>query len=754
MIIDRDLNKYCIFSEMSLSDALTKIENNRLGIVFALDPRGVLVGVLTDGDIRRTYLNNQSIDLQRPVDFYLNKNCRVAQADDSIEKISSILSQQITHVPLVNRQHKVVAIATQRELHSGFSIQGVSIGDESPVFVIAEIGLNHNGSLTRAKKLVDAAEAAGVDSVKFQMRNLEALYRDTGKAGGDEDLSVQYTRQLLERFELPVEDMLLLFDYVKSKNLIPICTPWDLESLEILDGYDIPAFKVASADLTNHQLLKEMALKHRPMIISTGMSTEDEVLDSVALLKRHGGSYALLHCNSTYPAPFKDINLRYMARLKQLGQCAVGYSGHERGISVAIAATGLGANIIERHLTLDKSLEGSDHRASLLPQEFADMVQGIRQVEQALGDAKARALSQGEVMNRVNLAKSLIATQAIAVGSIIEKNMIEIRSPGRGLQPNKIVELIGKTAKRVINKGDFFFASDLEEVSTQARDYSFNRPWGLTVRWHDMNEIQKKSNPDFIEFHLSYKDMEGDYLSYFSEKSHLKLKVHSPDVFEGDHLLDLSNPDETYRSRSIKELQRVINLTRALKPFFDCTEPPVIIASLGGFSSDRHLSAAEVQQRYALMADSLSRLDRDGVEVVGQTLPPFPWYFGGQLYLNLFVHAEDTVAFCKKNQLRLCFDISHSKLACNYFKESFKKYVDYIAPYVAHIHFGDASGVDGEGLQIGDGDIDYPALVEQLDELCGGASFIPEIWNGHKNGGEGFWVALERLEKLFNENDK
>jgi N-acetylneuraminate synthase len=580
------------------------------------------------------------------------------------------------------------------------------------------------------------------------MRKMAALYRNTD--GGGEDLSVQYTLSLLNRFELSTEQMIELFDYAKSKDIIPMCTPWDLESLEILDRYGIAALKVASADLTNHPLLAAMALTHRPLILSTGMSTETEISESVNLLKSHGAMYALLHCNSTYPAPFSDINLSFMDKLTLIGDCPVGYSGHERGINIAIAAVARGARIIEKHLTFDRNMEGSDHGASLLPHEFFEMVTAIREVESALGDGKERIVSQGEMMNRSNLAKSIISTKKIKAGEVITRDTIDIRSPGRGLQPNRLEELVGRRARRDILPGDFFYPSDIDDIGAKARNYSFSRPWGLTVRWHDMEDLLKKSNPDFFEFHLSYKDMDEDYLSYFTKPLNLDLKVHSPDTFSGDHLLDLSNPDPVHRHRSINELQRVIDLTRDLKPYFKKAENPAIIASLGGFSMDGFLAEGEVQLRYELLADSIGQLDMSGVQILGQTLPPFPWYFGGQRYLNLFVRPLDTINFCEKNNLKLCFDTSHSKLACNYFGYSYEDYIQMIAPYVEHVHFGDASGTSGEGLQIGHGDINFQSLSRLLNSLSPRASFIPEIWQGHVNSGEGFWIALERLEAFLN----
>ena len=152
---------------------------------------------------------------------------------------------------------------------------------------------------------------------------------------------------------------------------------------------------------------------------------------------------------------------------------------------------------------------------------------------------------------------------------------------------------------------------------------------------------------------------------------------------------------------------------------------------------------------YQLRVESLSALDSEGIEIIPQTMPPFPWHFGGQRYHNLFVDPEDIVEFCSQNKYRVCLDVSHSKLACNHHKLSFKEFIEQVGPYVAHLHIADAEGLDGEGLQIGEGDLDFPALAEDLTKTAPQATFIPEIWQGHKNEGEGFWLALERLEKFL-----
>ncbi len=246
---------------------------------------------------------------------------------------------------------------------------------------------------------------------------------------------------------------------------------------------------------------------------------------------------------------------------------------------------------------------------------------------------------------------------------------------------------------------------------------------------------------------MSYKDLDEPPEKYLNENSNLQLIVHSPELFAGDHIMDLCSPDKDYRNRSISELQRVIDLTRRLKKFFPKTERPLIIINAGGFSMDRFLDPEDRPFIHEMIAKSLASLDQDEVELIPQTMPPFPWHFGGQRYHNAFVLPEDIEIFCKTYAYRICLDISHSQLACNYYGLSFNDFLNKVGRYAAHLHIVDAEGVDGEGLQIGDGTIDFGMVGESLDHASPHASFIPEVWQGHKNNGEGFWIALDRLEK-------
>lgn len=620
------------------------------------------------------------------------------------------------------------------------------LGDGEPCYVIAEIGNNHNGDFDRAIALVDAAVAAGADCAKFQMRKLDEVYRASSLSGKDDDLAVEYTLDLLRRFELPTAQQKKIAEYCAAKGIEYLCTPWDAKSVAVLEGFGVQAYKVASADLTNLPLLARLAATGKTLIVSTGMSTTDEIKAAAKFLDDRNASYALLHCQSTYPAALHNIHLRFMETLREIHP-VVGYSGHERGIAVSTAAVALGAVIIERHITLDREMEGPDHAASLEPAEFKALVSGIREVEAARGEKLAeRALSQGELINRENLAKSLVAARDLPAGTMISESDIAVKSPGQGLSPLKMPALLGRRLTRTMAADDYFFQSDLDEGVAKARRYRFDRPWGVPVRYHDTARFLEICEPDIIEFHLSYSDMERDPAAYLSGTYDLGFVVHAPELFAGSKLMDLATPDEALRRYSLEQTQAVIDITRGLKKFFPNTKRPPIVANIGGFTMDEPLPPEEKAERYRIFAQSLTELDMDGVELTPQTMAPFPWHFGGQRHQNIFIFPEESAAFCARHDLRMCVDISHTKLAANHFGFDFAQGLAQLGPHTAHLHFGDAKGLDGEGLQIGEGEIDFDEIGQVLRKHAPTASFIPEIWQGHKNMGEGFWTALERLE--------
>lgn len=747
MLISNKISPFVVDEAESVLRALEKINNNKKRVIFVVDERGVLLGSFSDGDFRRWLTTNPSYDLQCAVGSLVNSTVISFSAHAPHKIIEAAFKPGIDLIPLLDDSCRVVAVALQGG--EGFTVGKRLISDDSPAFIIAEIGNNHNGDLSLAKRLVDLAFEAGADCVKFQMRDVNSLYKSGGAIDESADLGAQYTMDLLKKFQLSNAELIEVFDHCRSLGLTPLCTPWDLKSLSILEEYGMEAYKVASADFTNHQLLGAIASTGKPIFCSTGMSTEAEIRKSIQFLRDICANFVVLHCNSTYPTPFKDVNLAYLKRLQEISGGVIGYSGHERGGSVPVAAVALGAKVIEKHFTVDKSMEGNDHKVSLLPEEFRQMVRMIREVEESMGVASERLISQGELINRETLAKSLVASRSIAKGELIQSEMVEIKSPGQGLQPMYIDELLGKYAKRNMLQGDFFYESDLQSEIIEAREYKFKRPFGIPVRYHDFGKLATKSNFNFVEFHLSYQDLELNPIDFFSRPQSIGFAVHSPELFAGDHIMDLASEDEAYLERSVMELNRVCEITRKLKDFFPKTDRPVIVINAGGFSPSDFYPKQHRSKMYKRIAEALSRVNQSGVEIVIQTMPPFPWHFGGQSYHNLFVAPDEIHHFCQENGYRICYDISHSMMACNYYGWRLTEFTAEVGKFVAHIHVVDAKGVDGEGVQIGLGDVDFIELAKDLDKYAPNTQFIPEVWQGHKNQGEGFWSALNFLEGRF-----
>lgn len=749
MIIDRKIDNYVVNEQASIQETAAKIASVRGRIVFCVDETGRLVGSISNGDLIRWIAAAPDQDGRKPAGSIANRGVRIGRPTDSAQAITELLTD-VLYLPLVDDEKRIVGVARRREPRDAIEIASRRISLEDPTFVIAEIGNNHNGDLERAFALIRLAAESGADCAKFQMRDMDSLYGSSAKSASN--LGTEYVLDLLGRFQLAHEDLFRCFDLTSSLGMVPLCTAWDAASAEQLKRYGLPAFKVASADLTNHLLLQVLAGYGVPLICSTGMSTEEEIGEAVKLLQSVGTAYVLLHCNSTYPAPFKDINLRYLKRLSEIAQGVVGYSGHERDIAVAIAAVAMDARVVEKHFTNDRSLEGNDHKVSLLPDEFARMVVGIRQVEEALGNGKSRGITQGERANRVALGKSIFAKADIEAGTILVESMVEVRGPGEGVQPNKLKQLLGRAVARSVRAGTPFYPSDLDQGtdtirSSTPRRYEFGRPWGIPVRYHDLEALLAVSAPSFVEFHLSYRDLDADGAVPIKGKKRQGVVIHAPELFRGDHILDLCSPDKEYRARSLAELARVFETAKRIAEFFEVTEPVGIVTNVGGFSFDRPLDPGERRTRYDILAESLNRVADPAVRVWPQTMPPFPWHMGGQRFHNLFVDAVEIDEFCRSLGLSVCLDTSHSMLACNSQGTSFDAFLEKVAPRTAHIHMADARGVDGEGLQIGEGIIDFGDTFKVIDRRAPKAGFIPEIWQGHENSGEGFWLALDRLAK-------
>jgi len=327
------------------------------------------------------------------------------------------------------------------------------VGDEQPIFIIAEVGVNHNGDIRLAKKLIDATKDAGADAVKFQAFKTEKVvtkYAEKAKYQKETTGLSESQYDMIRRLELKDEEIRELYNYAKKNNIIFLSSAFDKESVDLLDNLGVPAFKVASGEITNFPLLRYIAEKKKPIILSTGMSTIGEIEEALEVIREKGvENIVLLHCVTSYPAKIEDVNLRVIEALRRRFKLPVGFSDHTLGITIPIAVAALGAVLVEKHFTLDRTLPGPDHRASLEPDELKDMVRAVRDVEKALGDRVKKPTKDEERIKKV-VRRSIVAKMGIPKGTVITEDMLDFKRPGVGIEPKYLNEIIGKKAKKDI----------------------------------------------------------------------------------------------------------------------------------------------------------------------------------------------------------------------------------------------------------------------------------------------------------------
>lgn len=337
-------------------------------------------------------------------------------------------------------------------------IKDFMIGPGNPCFIIAEAGVNHNGDIKLAHKLIDAAAEADADAVKFQSFIAEDLVTpEAQKARYQVETTGQNGGQfaMLKKLELSKDQQKELKTHCDEAGILYLCTPYEKKSADLLEAIDVAAYKIASTDTTNIPFLCYIARKGIPVMLSTGMSSLGEVEEAVNELKLHGldGKIIILQCTSEYPAPVNEINLRAMKAMEVAFGCPVGFSDHTPGIGASPWAVAAGACVVEKHFTLNRNMEGPDHRASIKPDELKELVRTIRDVELALGDGIKRPMPS-EIANKPRMQKSLVATRTISAGEIIQLTDLTCKRPGNGLLPKWFDRVVGKKAAKDINSGE------------------------------------------------------------------------------------------------------------------------------------------------------------------------------------------------------------------------------------------------------------------------------------------------------------
>ncbi|XDD45081.1 N-acetylneuraminate synthase [Leptospira sp. WS39.C2] len=335
----------------------------------------------------------------------------------------------------------------------------MSLNYENKTLIIAEAGVNHNGDMKLAEELIDIAVEAGVDVVKFQTFTADALVTESAKKANYQSNSTdpnetQYS--MLKKLEISKENHWKLIEHCNLKKIEFLSTAFDLESLKFLSQLNLHRFKIPSGEITNLPYLKLIGSFQKPVILSTGMSTLGEIEEAILALEASGlnrKDLTVLHCNTEYPTPASDVNLKAMLSIQNAFGVSVGYSDHTSGIEISLAAVALGATVIEKHFTIDQSLPGPDHKASLNPDELKSLVKGIRNIEKAFGDGIKRP-SKSEEKNIAIARKSIVAKQTIKVGEFFSSDNLTSKRPGYGISPMRMDDVIGRKAIRDFQKDE------------------------------------------------------------------------------------------------------------------------------------------------------------------------------------------------------------------------------------------------------------------------------------------------------------
>ena len=601
------------------------------------------------------------------------------------------------------------------------------------VKVIAEIGINHKGSLKEAKKLINIAKNTNCWGVKFQYRNIKNFYKSTNEIG-DEILIDE-----IKRVKLSLKDFILLINHSKKINIkigISFFKVEDIKDLSsIINKFDF--FKVPSAEAINVDLIDSLIKYKKPVMVSTGGHLLDEIKKN--LIKYKDKKLVVFHCVANYPVKLGAQNLNFIKGLKKIGFSNIGYSSHDSDYEVCILAIGLGIGWIERHLTLDKNGDGLDDSSSSERHDFEKLNSFINFYDDIFG-RENRIPNQGEKINIQNLGTGIYLNKNINKNSLINRNDIEIKAPRIGLSVGTFISKYQKKKIKLnMKKGEALKEENFKTFKnldhSKIFQFAIENNIGIPVTIYDFLSLSKLIHIKNYEFHLSYKEVLSNDLYNILKIIHHedRFSIHMPDYLSGNRIIDpISENSSTLKDSRIL-INKVIELAKKIE---DKTSKKVPIIS--SFSQTNNRSSYEV------LDDLFSYLKNNQLEkfeILPQWLPVYAWYFGGSVKLNLFNSLND-INYIKKNNIKICLDVCHLALSANYYNEKWQNWYGKLDPFSRHYHLADAEGIDGEGLQIGCGDIkSFSNILNQK-----GMKII-EVWQAHHNNGQGFIKALNILYK-------
>ncbi len=757
MHISNEFKKYSLPKSASIANCLELLEKNGGIPISIIDENQIFLGIVSNSSVRNAYFNNLNVN-DRCTEIII-RNCITARHNDNFDTLSAYFSnakKDYKIIPLLTSSRKIVSFAINSE--EFFQVGDLKISkSKKDILLIAEIGVNHNGSLEVAKNLVKAAKDAGFNAIKLQFRS-ETTYSEDSLF--DQELSVQYIRSELEKNNLSIELEKELIEYIKQTKLLLIITPFDENSLIRALKYSPDALKVASADCNNYFLLEKLSFTKLPVIISTGMSYESELIKLSEWCKVHLNNYAFLHCNSTYPTPLEDVNLSYIKRLNSIFECIIGYSSHDFDYLVPAVSVCYGAKIIETHITESKNNDGTDHLASIEIKDLKDFVSKVNLTNFSYGETSPRVPSQGELINKIALSKSICFRNDLNKGEVVSKDDLELRSPGDGIPFSKLNSVIGQTLNKDVKRGNqvkknYLYSKQENFCERNEFPNLKHLNWGLPVRFRDISKLIEFCNPPILEFHLSSNDLKYKFNEVLEEEnfSKNKIAVHAIEQYSDGFILNLCSSDELLKKESIKRIKDIVEISLKIKEYFPLmkSEKVPIVLNIGGFTRYDFASKIEKNNFFDIGCNSLEHLMNiyPEVEFLPQSMPPFPWFQGGKAFHNILCTADDIKLLNKRLDLKITMDVSHTALFCNYKDLDILEFLDETNEYFSHVHLSDSSRNGDEGLQLGFGSLPLKEIISKICAKQDPPSIVLEIWQGHLDSFKGFKDGLNILSTII-----
>ena len=639
---------------------------------------------------------------------------------------------------------------------------------------ISEIGINHNGSISTAKKLIQQSKKINCDFVKFQIRNIKEIYHPNFlKDFSNSENANQYIYNEIKKAHLEKSEYIKLFNFAKKIDIKVMVTPFDLKSLNLCKRKEVDAIKIGSPDFDNIQLIMNALKLKKPIFLSTGMAEDNEINSMRTILKKyniHNVPITIFHCVSSYPPNEDEINLKYIKNLvKKFPDYRVGYSGHERGFIPSLISIYFGSKVIERHLTLDKNSKGPDHSSSLTKDEFRKLILNskviVNQINQKKTDEKKflkkfrlstgiisigksiKSVSLNSKFNKKVLGKSAIYKKNFSKNKIIKIEDLKFVSPGKGLSGLEFYNIKKKLYGNVF-KDQYLSSDDFEQNENKKFERDkikiTNKKWGLIGRLGDYEQfIDEKA--DLIEIHLTWRELINPKI--INKNYNTELIIHAPEYFN-DQLIDFTSDNKKILNNSFEMIENVNKLVEKIKDNFvyDEIKGPKVVLHPGGHSEKSRNNFSKIAQ-YRNLYKNVQKIKSKNYNLLLENMPPYPWYYGGKFYQHVFTDTKEIKNFCKEAEMNICYDTSHAKLSSNMLKKNFKNFTKDILQNIEYLHISDAAKVYQEGLQIGKGEIDFKMFFNLVKNL--NVNFVPEIWNGHLDHGKGFKTAIYQIEKIM-----